>query len=149
MLPVTSIELEHEVSKERISTGVAGLDEMLGGKGFWRGSSILVSGMAGTGKSSMAAHFVDGACRRGEKAVYFAFEESPHQIVRNMRSIGIDLQQWVDAGLFVFRRRGRRSGGSRCISPACTRRSSSSIRRSWSSIRSIISAPSAPPMKCG
>ncbi|MGO9942696.1 MAG: circadian clock protein KaiC [Rhodoblastus sp.] len=102
VLPVTSIELAHEVSKERISTGVAGLDEMLGGKGFWRGSSILVSGMAGTGKSTMAAHFVDGACRRGEKAVYFAFEESPHQIVRNMRSVGLDLQQWVDAGLLRF-----------------------------------------------
>lgn len=102
VLPVTSIELAHEVSKERISTGVAGLDEMLGGKGFWRGSSILVTGMAGTGKSTMAAHFVDGACRRGEKAVYFAFEESPHQIVRNMRSVGLDLQQWVDAGLLRF-----------------------------------------------
>ncbi len=102
VMPVTSIDLAHEVMNERITTGVAGLDEMLGGKGFWRGSSILVSGMAGTGKTTMAAHFVDAACRRGEKAVYFAFEESPRQIARNMRSVGIDLQQWVDAGLLRF-----------------------------------------------
>ena len=102
VLPVTSIDLAHDVVNERITTGVAGLDAMLGGKGFWRGSSILVSGMAGTGKSTLSAHFVDAACRRGEKAIYFAFEESPHQIVRNMRSVGIDLQQWVDAGLLRF-----------------------------------------------
>jgi circadian clock protein KaiC len=102
VLPVTSLDLAHEVVNERITTGIAGLDEMLGGKGFWRGSSILVSGMAGTGKSTIAAHFVDAACRRGDSAVYFAFEESPRQIVRNMRSVGIDLQQWVDAGLLRF-----------------------------------------------
>jgi circadian clock protein KaiC len=74
----------------------------MGGEGFWRGSSVLVSGMAGTGKTTLAASFVDAACRRGERAIYFAFEESPHQIVRNMRSVGLDLQQWVDAGLLRF-----------------------------------------------
>ena len=87
---------------ERISTGVAALDEMLGGKGYYRGSTILVSGTAGTGKTSLAAHFVDAACRRGERCLYFAFEESPQQIVRNMRSIGIDLEPWVAAGLLQF-----------------------------------------------
>ena len=102
VLPVTSIGLAHDVSSERVSTGVAGLDAMMGGEGFWRGSSVLVSGMAGTGKTTLAASFVDAACRRGERAIYFAFEESPHQIVRNMRSVGLDLQQWVDAGLLRF-----------------------------------------------
>ena len=102
VLPVTSIDLAHDVSSERVSTGVAGLDAMMGGEGFWRGSSVLVSGMAGTGKTTLAASFVDAACRRGERAIYFAFEESPHQIVRNMRSVGLDLQQWVDAGLLRF-----------------------------------------------
>ncbi len=102
VLPVTSVELAHDVSNERVSTGVAGLDAMLGGEGFWRGSSVLVSGMAGTGKTTLAAAFVDAACRRGERAIYFAFEESPHQIVRNMRSVGVDLQPWIDAGLLRF-----------------------------------------------
>ncbi len=102
VLPITSVELAHEVSNERVSTGVAGLDAMIGGQGFWRGSSILVSGMAGTGKTTIATCFVDAACRRGERAIYFAFEESPHQIVRNMRSVGVDLQPWVDSGLLRF-----------------------------------------------
>jgi circadian clock protein KaiC len=75
---------------------------MLGGAGFYRGSSVLVSGTAGTGKSSLAAHFTEAACRRGERVLYFAFEESPSQIMRNMRSIGIDLQQWVRKGLLQF-----------------------------------------------
>ncbi len=75
---------------------------MLGGAGYYRGSSVLVSGTAGTGKSSLAAHFAAAACRRGERALYFAFEESPSQIMRNMRSIGIDLQQWVQKGLLQF-----------------------------------------------
>ncbi|MCW2285892.1 circadian clock protein KaiC [Rhodoblastus acidophilus] len=99
VLPVTSLVLAHEAPNERTPTGVAALDEMLGGKGFWRGSSILVSGAAGTGKSTLAAHFVEAACARGEKAILFAFEESPRQIVRNMASVGIDLQRWIDAGL--------------------------------------------------
>jgi circadian clock protein KaiC len=102
VLPITSIGLDHEASSERIPSGVEGLDEMLGGKGFYRGSSVLVSGKAGTGKSSMAAHFVDAACRRGERCAYFAFEESTSQIVRNMRSIGLDLQPWIDQGLLII-----------------------------------------------
>jgi circadian clock protein KaiC len=99
VLPVTSLALEHEAPTERVRTGVAALDDMLGGEGFWRGSSILVLGAAGTGKSTLAAHFVEAACARGERAVFFAFEESPQQIVRNMRSVGIDLKRWLDAGL--------------------------------------------------
>jgi len=102
VLPVTSLALQHIVSRERVSTGVARLDAMLGGKGYYRGSSVLISGTAGTGKSSFAAHFADAACRRGERVLYFAFEESPSQIMRNMRSIGIHLQQWVDKGLLQF-----------------------------------------------
>jgi len=102
VLPVTSLGLQHEVTTDRIPSGIARLDTMLGGKGFFRGSSVLVSGTAGTGKSSISAHFVDAACRRGERALYFAFEESPSQIMRNMRSIGIDFEQWVDQGLLRF-----------------------------------------------
>jgi circadian clock protein KaiC len=75
---------------------------MMGGKGFYQGSSILMSGTAGTGKTSVAAHFVEAACRRGERCLYFAFEESPRQIVRNMRSIGIDLEPWARKGLLRF-----------------------------------------------
>lgn len=102
VLPVTSLGLQHAVSTDRIPSGVARLDAMLGGVGYYRGSSVLISGTAGTGKSSLAAHFVDAACRRGERALYFAFEESPSQIIRNMRSIGIDLEPWVKKGLLVF-----------------------------------------------
>lgn len=102
VLPVTSLGLQHDTTTDRIPTGIARLDAMLGGKGFFRGSSVLVSGTAGTGKSSISAHFVDAACRRGERALYFAFEESPSQIIRNMRSIGIDLEQWVNCGLLRF-----------------------------------------------
>jgi circadian clock protein KaiC len=98
VLPITSISLAHKVSSERISTGVPDLDEMLGGKGYYRGSSILISGTAGTGKSSLAAAFVKAACERGEKALYVAYEEAPEQIMRNMRSIGIDLQPCIDKG---------------------------------------------------
>ena len=95
VLPITSIGLRHKASLERISSGVERLDTMLGGKGYYRGTSILVSGTAGTGKSSLAAHFIDAACRRGEHCAYFATEESPDLIVRNMRSIGIDLATWI------------------------------------------------------
>jgi circadian clock protein KaiC len=102
VLPVTSIDLRHTASNERVSTGVPALDEMLGGKGYYRGSSILISGTAGTGKTSLTAHFVDAACARGEKCIFFSFEESANQIVRNMRSIGIDLGRWVDKGLLHF-----------------------------------------------
>lgn len=102
VLPITSVGLLHEASTERVSSGVSGLDEMLGGQGYYRGSSVLVSGKAGTGKSSLAAHFADAACRRGERCIYFAFEESKSQVVRNMRSIGIDLQPWLDSGALQF-----------------------------------------------
>jgi circadian clock protein KaiC len=102
VLPITSLGLQHPVSNAHISTGVARLDTMLSGNGYYRGSSVLVSGTAGTGKTSLAAHFIDAACRRGERALYFAFEESPNQIMRNMRSIGIDLAPWVKKGLLQF-----------------------------------------------
>jgi circadian clock protein KaiC len=102
VLPITSIGLQHKASLDRVSSGVPGLDTMLGGKGYFRGTSILVSGTAGTGKSSLAAHFVDAACRRGERCMYFTTEESPDLIVRNMRSIGIDLAPWVKKGLLSF-----------------------------------------------
>jgi circadian clock protein KaiC len=102
VLPITSIGLEHKASSARVSSGVPRLDAMLGGKGYFRGTSVLVSGTAGTGKSSLAAHFVDSTCRRGERGVYFATEESPDLIVRNMRSIGLDLGNWVKKGLLRF-----------------------------------------------
>jgi circadian clock protein KaiC len=102
VLPITSLGLEHKASSERVSTGIDSLDQMLGGKGFYRGTSILISGMAGTGKTSIAAHFVDAACRRGERCVYFSSEESPAQVARNLRSIGIDLEPWIKKGLLHF-----------------------------------------------
>lgn len=103
VMPISSIGLDHAASTERVPSGIPRLDTMLGGKGYFRGSSILATGTAGTGKSSMAAHFIDAACSRGERCLYFAFEESRNQIIRNMRSIGIDLGQWVDKGLLEFR----------------------------------------------
>src|SRR5262247_359838 len=102
VLPVTSMGLRHLASSERVSTGIPRLDTMLDGQGYFRGSTVLVSGTAGAGKSSLAAHFLDAACRRGERCLGFMFEESPAQVVRNMRSIGIDLQPWVDRGLLEF-----------------------------------------------
>ena len=102
VLPITSLALEHPASTERISSGVPLLDAMLGGQGYYRGSSILVSGTAGTGKTSFAAHFADAACRRGERCLYLAFEESQAQLVRNMRSIGLDLEPWLRKGLLHF-----------------------------------------------
>lgn len=102
VLPVTSLGLSHGVSSERISTGIPRLDTMLGGKGYFRGTAVLVSGTAGSGKTSVSASFVEAACRRGERALMFLFEESSAQVVRNMRSIGIDLQPWADRGLLEF-----------------------------------------------
>jgi len=102
VLPITSLGLEHQAPTEFVSTGIRRLDTMLNGRGFYRGSSILVSGTAGTGKSTLAAHFVNAACLRGERALFFAFEESQHQIIRNMRSIGIDLEKHVRKGLLSF-----------------------------------------------
>jgi circadian clock protein KaiC len=102
ILPVTSLGLNHTVSNERISSGIPALDKMLEGKGFYRGSTVLISGTAGVGKTSIAAHFADAACKRGERVLYFCFEESPNQLMRNMRSIGIDLGPWVQKGLLQF-----------------------------------------------
>jgi circadian clock protein KaiC len=99
VLPVTSLLLNAPVSSQRISSGIPSLDKMLGGKGFFRGSSILISGTAGTGKTSLAAIFANESCLRKERCIYFAFEESPQQIIRNMRSIGIHLQTHIDNGL--------------------------------------------------
>ena len=95
VLPVSSLGLDHKVSEDRICSGIADLDDMLAGRGFHRASSILVSGVAGSGKSSIAASFVDAACAAGERALYFSFEESADQAVRNMRSIGMDLGRWI------------------------------------------------------
>lgn len=102
VLPVTSLKLEKQVSSERVPSGIPALDEMLGGKGFFKGSSVLVSGTAGTGKTSIAAYFANETCNAGKKCLYFAFEESPMQIVRNMKSIGVDLQKHMDKGVLKF-----------------------------------------------
>jgi circadian clock protein KaiC len=102
IMPITSVGLHASASTERISSGIARLDTMLDGQGFYVGSSVLISGTAGTGKTSLAASCVDAACGRGERCLYFAFEESRNQIIRNMKSIGIDLEQWVSQDLLEF-----------------------------------------------
>lgn len=102
VLPISSLGLAYDVSAQRVSTGIARLDTMLGGRGYFRGSSVLASGTAGTGKTSLATAFADGTCRRGERCLYLAFEESPAQIVRNMSSISFDLGKWVRKGLLRF-----------------------------------------------
>jgi circadian clock protein KaiC len=102
VLPITSMLLNKKVSSDRISSGIASLDKMMGGKGFYKGSSILVSGTAGTGKTSIATYFANQACNEGKKCLYFAFEESPAQIIRNMRSIGLDMEKHVKKGLLQF-----------------------------------------------
>ncbi|HET9401490.1 MAG TPA: circadian clock protein KaiC [Candidatus Acidoferrales bacterium] len=98
VLPLSSLALSYKVSEERVPTGIADLDDMLEGKGYFRGSSILISGTAGSGKSSVCAMLADETCRRGERCLYIAFEESPSQLVRNMKSIGTDLEQWLRNG---------------------------------------------------
>ncbi|KAA9039086.1 KaiC family protein [Ginsengibacter hankyongi] len=102
VLPVTSLKLNNKVSSKRVSTGITKLDEMLGGKGFFKGSSILVSGTGGIGKTSIAAYFAHASCSRNDRCIYFAFEESPEQIMRNMKSIGLDLKHYVEEGLLKF-----------------------------------------------
>ena len=102
VLPLTSLLLDHKVSDERVGTGVQGLDEMLAGKGYFRGTTVLVSGKAGTGKSSLAAAFAAAVSARNERCLYFAFEESAPQLARNMRSLGIDLNQWAKQGLLTL-----------------------------------------------
>jgi len=103
VLPITSLTLDHPVSSERLPSGISALDKMLDGQGFYKGSSILISGTAGTGKTSVASSFANTVCLRNERCLYFAFEESPQQIIRNMKSIGLDLQSHVDRGLLLFR----------------------------------------------
>jgi circadian clock protein KaiC len=102
ILPITSMGLNHAASTERVSSGIPRLDAMMGGKGYYRGSSVLASGSAGTGKTSLAAYFVQGAIARGERCLWFAFEESSSQIIRNMLSIGIDLEPAVRRGMLLF-----------------------------------------------
>ncbi|HEY9001139.1 MAG TPA: circadian clock protein KaiC [Mucilaginibacter sp.] len=102
VLPVTSLKLDKEITSDRISSGIPTIDEMLGSKGFFRGSSILISGTAGTGKTSIATAFADGVCQNKERCLFFAFEEPPLQIIRNMRSINMDLNKHVKAGLLKF-----------------------------------------------
>lgn len=102
VLPITSAGLQHTVSSDVVPTGVPGLDAMFGLGGFYRGSSVLISGLAGTGKSTFSALFAAAMCKRGERCLYFAFEESPEQIVRNMKSAGLELQQYIDRGLLRF-----------------------------------------------
>lgn len=102
VLPVTSLQLSNSVSSERVSSGIPSLDEMLGGKGFFKGSSILVSGTAGSGKTSISAHFANASCNRKERCLFFAFEESPEQIIRNMKSINLDLDKHLKNGLLRF-----------------------------------------------
>ncbi len=102
VLPITTMSLTHVASSERIATGIPRLDTMLGAKGFYRGSSILVSGQAGTGKTSIAATFVNAACKRGERCLLFIFEESESQFIRNMKSIGMDFEPWIKKGLLKF-----------------------------------------------
>ena len=102
VLPITSLGLNHKISSERIATGIPRLDAMLGGRGFFRGSSILLTGTPGTGKTIVAANFAQAACRRGERTLFFSFEESPNQIIRNMHSIGLRLEPMVKRGLLRF-----------------------------------------------
>lgn len=102
VFPITSLQLQHKASSERVSTGVPDLDTMLGGRGVYRGSSVLLSGTAGVGKTSLSCHAVEACCQRGERCLYVAFEESESQLLRNMRSIGLNLEQWVTNGLLRF-----------------------------------------------
>lgn len=102
VLPITSLGLNHKVSSERIGTGIPRLDNMLGGRGFFRGSSILLSGTPGTGKTSVSSNFAQAACKRGERVLFFSFEESSDQIIRNMQSIGLRLEPFVKNGLLRF-----------------------------------------------
>jgi circadian clock protein KaiC len=102
VLPITSLKLDTEVSSQRVSSGIPSLDEMLDRRGFFRGSSILMSGSAGTGKTSIASFFANASCLRKEKCMFIAFEESPRQIIRNMRSIGLDMEKHVKSGLLEF-----------------------------------------------
>jgi circadian clock protein KaiC len=102
VMPISSVDLDYNAPRTRISSGVPGLDEMFSGGGFFCGSTVLVSGTAGTGKTTLATNFVNAACERGQRALYFAFEESPSQIMRNMESIGLKLETWRKKGSLRF-----------------------------------------------
>ncbi len=111
VVPITALGLTHAASRERLSSGIPELDGMLGQKGFYRGSSILITGTAGTGKSSFASYFANSACERGERCLYFAFEESPSQILRNMNSVGLNLERWIKKDLLRIHARRPTSTG--------------------------------------
>jgi circadian clock protein KaiC len=111
VVPITSLGFAHVAADETVSSGLPELDTMLAGKGYFKGSSILLSGGPGTGKTTIAAHFADSSCRRGERCLYFSFEESPSQLVRNMRSAGINLQPWIDQGLLRYQASRPNLGG--------------------------------------
>jgi len=102
LLPITSVGLNYDVAEAFVSSGLESLNEMLGGSGFYRGSSVLISGVAGTGKSSLACQFMNAACERGERCLYLSLEESVWQVARNMRSIGLDIEPHIQNGLLVF-----------------------------------------------
>jgi circadian clock protein KaiC len=102
VMPITSAGLAHDASSERVSSGIADLDAMLERKGYFKGSCVLISGMPGSGKSTVAAHFANSICASGARCIYFAMEESPQQIIRNMRAVGLDLGKWVDRKLLKF-----------------------------------------------
>ena len=141
VLPVTSSGIDRPVSNEIISTGIPGLDAMLRNGGLYRGSSILLSGVAGTGKSTIGSHFVDAACRCGERCMFFAFEESAEEICRNVLSVGIDLRRWVECRAAALRGRAAqpvRAGDA--PGADAPRRATSSSRPLWWSIRSRRSA---------
>jgi circadian clock protein KaiC len=143
VLPITSVGLHHTISDEVVSTGVPDLDKMLGAGGMYRGSTVMLSGTAGTGKTTFASALARAACERGERVLYFTFEESSDQIVRNMRSVGIDLRPYIDNGLLQIIAQRPRCKGWRCIWWRFTRRSSASIPASSSSIRSATSSSAA------
>jgi len=105
LIPITSSKLEYKISNAKVSSGIPRLDTMLGGRGFFEGSVIMVSGPSGTGKTTFMSHFADAACRRNERAVYISFEESPDQIIRNMSSVGLTLDKWIKQGLLVMESR--------------------------------------------
>jgi len=115
VLPITMAGMDYAVSSERISSGVPQLDEMLDGKGFYRGSTVLLSGTAGTGKSSLASHLANATCQRGERCMYFSFEESSSQITRNMKSIGLNLKPHLQKGLLQFHASRPTDMGWKCI----------------------------------
>ena len=99
VIPITSAGLDHPGTDEKVSTGVASLDKLFAGGGYARGSAVLISGTAGTGKTSLAAAFAEESCKRGERCLYLSYEESPGQLIQNMRSVGFDLEKWIKKGL--------------------------------------------------